>query len=107
MGKKVVQLPEVMKFANGMSVASQKQYYASLDVLETNGRLTMPRAEKVAGVDNLFAIRLMTRGNERFFYCYEDEDFIYVLHGYAKKKNKIPKSELDKALSIRKQYFGE
>ena len=34
MGKKVIQLPEVMKFANGMSVASQKQYYASLDDYE-------------------------------------------------------------------------
>ena len=107
MTKKVIQLPEVMKFANGMSAASQKQYYASLDVLEANGRLSAPRAEKVAGEDNLFAIRIMTRGNERFFYCYEEVDFIYVLHGYAKKKNKIPRVELDKALNIRKQYFGD
>ena len=107
MTKKVIQLPEVMKFANGMSAASQKQYYASLDVLEANGRLSAPRAEKVAGEDNLFAIRKMTRGNERFFYCYEEVDFIYVLHGYAKKKNKIPRVELDKALNIRKQYFGD
>lgn len=59
-----------------MSVASQKQYYAALDVLEGNGRLSAPRAEKVDGVDNMFAIRILTRGNERFFYCYEDEDSV-------------------------------
>lgn len=107
MEKKVIQLPEVIAFARKMSAASQKQYYASLDVLEANGRLSAPRAEKVAGVDNMFAIRVMTRGNERFFYCYEEMDSIYVLHGYAKKQNKIPRAELNKALSIRKEYFGE
>ena len=107
MEKKVIQLPEAIAFARGMSVASQKQYYAALDVLEVNGRLSAPRAEKVEGVDNMFAIRILTRGNERFFYCYEEEDSIYVLHGYAKKRSKIPRSELEKALSIRKRYFGE
>ena len=107
MEKKVVQLPEVIAFARRMSAASQKQYYAALDVLEVNGRLSAPRAEKVEGVDNMFVIRVLTHGNERFFYCYEEEDSIYVLHGYAKKRNKIPHSELNKALSIRKRYFGE
>ena len=107
MEKKVIQLPEAIAFARGMSAASQNQYYAALDVLEVNGRLSAPRAEKVEGVDNIFAIRILTRGNERFFYCYEEEDSIYVLHGYAKKRNKIPRSELEKALSIRKRYFGE
>lgn len=66
MEKKVIQLPDVIAFARGMSVASQKQYYAALDVLEGNGRLSAPRAEKVDGVDNVFAIRILTRGNERF-----------------------------------------
>jgi len=107
MGKRVIQLPDVIEFARGMSIASQKQYYASLDVLESNGRLSAPRAEKVDGVDNMFAIRVMTKGNERFFYCYEEADAIYVLHGYAKKKKKIPPAELRKALGIRKMYFGE
>ena len=106
MQKKVIQLPEVIAFAQRMSVASQRQYYASLDVLEAEGRLKAPRGEKVEGVDNLFAIRVMTRGNERFFYCYEEADAIYVLHGYVKKTMRIPQKELNKALAIRKTYFG-
>ena len=57
-------------------------------------------------MDNLFAIRVMTRGNERFFYCYEEEDAIYVLHGYGKKTMRIPQKELNMALAIRKTYFG-
>ena len=107
MQKKVIQLPEVIAFARRMSVASQRQYYAALDVLESEGRLKMPWGEKVDGQDNMFAIRVLTRGNERFFYCYEDADAIYVLHGYAKKTPKIPARELKKALAMRKTYFGE
>ena len=107
MQKKVIQLPDVIAFANQMSVASQRQYYAALDVLESEGRLKMPRGEKVDGQDNMFAIRVLTRGNERFFYCYEDADAIYVLHGYAKKTPKIPLRELKRALAIRKAYLGE
>jgi len=106
MGKRVIQLPEAMSFARGMSVPSQRQYYAALDVLESEGRLKYPRAEKVDGVDNMFAIRILTRGNERFFYCYEEADSIYVLHGYPKKTKKIPLRELNKALDIRRSYFG-
>lgn len=106
MQKKVIQLPEVIAFARRMSVASQRQYYAALDVLESEGRLKMPRGEKVEGQDNMFAIRVMTRGNERFFYCYEEKDAIYVLHGYAKKTLQIPRRELVRALGVRKMYFG-
>ena len=107
MQKKVIQLPDVIVFAKRMSVASQRQYYAALDVLESEGRLKMPRGEKVDGQDNMFAIRVLTRGNERFFYCYEDADAIFVLHGYVKKTPKIPLRELKRALAIRKAYFGE
>ena len=106
MQKKVIQLPEAIAFAKSMGAASQRQYYASLDVLEAEGRLKAPRGEKVGGEDNLFVIRVMTRGNERFFYCYEEADAIYVLHGYAKKTAKIPQRELNRALAIRKTYFG-
>lgn len=107
MQKKVIQLPDVIAFAGRMSAASQRQYYAALDVLEAEGRLKMPRGEKVDGQDNMFAIRVLTRGNERFFYCYEEADAIYVLHGYVKKTAKIPLRELKKALAVRKTYFGE
>ena len=107
MQKKVIQLPDVIAFAGRMSAASQRQYYAALDVLEAEGRLKMPRGEKIDGQDNMFAIRVLTRGNERFFYCYEEENEIYVLHGYVKKTAKIPLRELKKALERRKAYFGE
>ncbi len=57
-------------------------------------------AEKIS--ENLFAMRIMTAANERFFYCYDDGITVYVLSGYTKKTAKIPKTELNRALAIKK-----
>ncbi len=44
----------------------------------------------------------MTAGNYRYFYCYDTGSIIFVLHGYSKRTNRIPRRELARALAIRK-----
>ena len=62
-----------------------------------------PLGEKIEAEENLFAIRVMTGGNYRFFYCYDTGTIIYVLNGYQKKSRLIPKRELKRAKQIRKE----
>jgi phage-related protein len=103
MKKTVIQLTHALEFAYQMSDLSQKKYAAIRKILEEQGYVHAPLAEKIEGQKNLFAIRIMTDGNERFFYCYAIADIIYVLCGYEKKTRTIPLSELARALAIKKE----
>jgi hypothetical protein len=104
MRKAVIQLPDALTFAQRMSGISQKKYTAICGILAEQGFAYAPLAEKVDGEENLFAIRVMTKGNERFFYCYASGDFIYVLCGYEKRSNAIPKRQIAKAKAIKREY---
>lgn len=105
--KRIYETDAVKAFAAGMSAASKRKYDNALSVLRQVGYLRYPEAEKFDDYDNLFAIRIITRGNERFFYCYDDGDMVAVLHAFAKKTDKTPLSEIRHALRIRKELLGE
>ncbi|MBR4757700.1 MAG: type II toxin-antitoxin system RelE/ParE family toxin [Bacteroidaceae bacterium] len=102
-GKTVIQTEQAMVFAATLDEVSLVRYHATLDVLEERGRLESPLAEKIEGQTNLFAIRIMTGGNYRFFYCYDTGTSIFILNGYSKKTQTIPRRELRLALKIRKE----
>ena len=68
-----------------------------IHLLEIDGTLSTPYAEKVAGEQALFAIRIIHAGNVRVFYVYGMEKFIYGLNGYVKKTHQIPIHELQQA----------
>ena len=97
----------VKAFAAGMSTASKRKYDHALEVIRQIGYLRYPEAEKFDEYENLFAIRIVTSGNERFFYCYDDGEMVVVLHSFAKRTKKTPRAELQKALRIRKELLGE
>lgn len=104
--KNIYQTEAVMAFADAMSAPSRRKYYAALSLLEEDGVLGYPRAEKVAGHRNLFEIRIITPGNERFFYCYDAGTTIYVVHAFEKRTRKTPSREIAKAIAIRNNLIG-
>ena len=104
--KHIFETDEVKHFVSEMSPISQRKYMLARQVLCDVGYLRYPVGENVDGCDNMFVIRILTKGNERFFYCYDDGDFVVVLHGYAKTTRRIPKNELDQALRVKEQLFG-
>ena len=101
-GKTVIQTDQAREFMETMDSLSQRKYAAILQLLAEQGFLRAPRAEKVEGQRNLFAFRILTDGNYRYFYCYDTGTIVYVLSGYSKKSNDIPRREIDRALQIRK-----
>ena len=104
--KQIYETDEVKAFAAGMSSVSRRKYAFAKQVLADMGYLRAPIAEKVEGQENLFAIRILSDGNERFFYCYDDGTLIVILHGYAKTTNKIPPRELATAIRVKNELFG-
>ena len=96
MRKKYIELPQVENFFTEKSQDIADEYGEIVEMLETQGRLSMPFGEKISG-KNLFAIRVIQAGNVRVFYVYGIEDRIYGLYAYHKKTQKIPLSEMKKA----------
>lgn len=62
-------------------------------------------AEKVAGHDNLFEIRVRSGLQIRVFYAYALQDAILLLSGFIKKTAKTPPAEIRKAIAIRKELL--
>ncbi|MBQ8125373.1 MAG: type II toxin-antitoxin system RelE/ParE family toxin [Kiritimatiellae bacterium] len=104
--KRIYETEEVKLFAAEMSPLSRRKYLVAKKVLAEVGYLRAPFAEKIEGHDSLFAIRIMTDGNERFFYCYDDGDIVAILHGYSKTTRRIPQNEIEQALRVKNRIFG-
>ena len=104
--KEIYETDEVKAFAAGMSPVSKRKYALAKQKLAIDGFLRYPLAEKVIGYDNLFAIRILSNGNERMFYFYAIEDIVAIVHAYRKRTGRIPASELEKALAVKTKLTG-
>ena len=102
-GKTILETPQARDFASTMDDLTKKKYAALLQILSERGFLQAPFAEIVEAEDNLFALRILTKGNYRYFYCYDTGTAVIVLSGYSKKTNRIPSSEKARAIAIRKE----
>lgn len=93
--------PQASDFLTEQSSAVQTAFFEKLKKLSDDGLLREPDAKKIA--PNLFEIRVkVTRLQYRLFYCYVDENGIWVLSGFVKKTRKTPDSEIRKALKIKR-----
>ena len=104
MGKEVIYTDEAFDAESQMNEAEKTEFNHLVQLLEENGRLEAPFAEKVAGVENLFAIRIRKGGNFREFYAYDDGTAVWLLNGYEKKTPDIPQRELRKARKLKRKY---
>jgi len=77
-------------------------------IIETQKHIPSDYFEHIVGTDGLFEIRVK-HGSEIFrIFCFFDEGKLVVLaNGFQMKKQKTPKSEIEKALNIKKEYEQE
>lgn len=57
---------------------------------------------------NLFYLRIKHASNiYRIFFCYDEGKLVIIFNGFQKKTQKTPKTQIERALRIKKQYFDE
>ena len=100
--KYFIEFPNVTSFMDTQTAEVDAEYREIVQRLEREGRLSLPFGEKIKG-KNLFAIRVINAGNIRVFYVYGKGDYVYGIHGYVKKSQKIPRSELKLACKLTKE----
>jgi phage-related protein len=96
--KKTVDLdPRAHKELNSFPHIVQQKFYTLFKILEVDGKLEEPSGKKLASSDGLFEIRVKYRGQWRAIYAYIEGNEIIILAAFAKKTQKTPKDELEKA----------
>jgi phage-related protein len=77
-------------------------------IIETQQHIPTDYFEHMTGTDGLYEIRVK-QGSDIFrIFCFFDEGKLVVLaNGFQKKTQKTPKSEIEKALKVKKEYEQE
>ena len=89
----------VEKFIQSLEKETIARVLRSVDLLEAFGpKLGLPHSRRVAV--NLYELRVRGRQEIRIFYAFLKLD-TFLLHGFVKKSQKMPRKEL--AVALRKQ----
>jgi phage-related protein len=60
----------------------------------------------MTGYDGLFEIRIEYQSNIfRVFCCFDEGRLVVLFNGFQKKTQKTPKTEIDKAMRLKNEYF--
>ena len=100
----------MIEFLDSLSIKERAKIFAYIEKLvelKTSGISPKENLSKHLE-DGIFELRV-SFGNRisRSFYFYEAEKQIIFTHGFVKKEQKTPKSEIEKAKAIRKTWRGE
>jgi phage-related protein len=86
---------KVEKFFNSIEEQFKPRLRKTFELLEErNAKLEMPHSKPLGR--GLFELRIMGTSHIRFIHAFH-LDIIWILHGFIKKTNKIPKGEISYA----------
>lgn len=102
----VVFLEQAIDFMSQLDAKARKKIYYNLDKakFENDSRLFKKLTE------DIWEFRTVYQGIQYRLFAFWDktnkiETLVISTHGMVKKVSKVPKSEIEKALKIRSQYF--
>ena len=95
-------------FYQGLDKKAKLKVDWTINLLETVEFVPEKYSKHLSGTEGLYEIRVDFESNiYRFFSFFDAGKLIVAINGFQKKTNKTPKSEIEKAHKIKKQYFNE
>lgn len=86
----------------------QRKIEWTLNLLRTLDRVPKKYFDHLTATDGLFEVRVELGGNIFRIFAFFDKGNLVVLgNGFQKKSQKIPKTEIEKALKIKAEYESE
>ena len=62
----------------------------------------------IESTEGLYEIRIKVKSDiYRVFCCFDEGQIVILFNGFQKKSQKTPKSEIEKALKLKQEYFRE
>jgi len=95
----------VEEFLSSQSTELKADFFDALNLLADGQMLSMPLSRSLAKIHKgLHELRLKDRsGQVRVFYFIKKGDAIYLLHAFKKKRQYLPKKEINVALKRLKE----
>ena len=83
----------------------QKKIIWTINLIEEIQNVPETYLKHIKGTDGLYEARVQAGSNIFRIFCFFDQGQLVVLmNGFQKKAQKTPKTEIDKALKIMKEY---
>lgn len=95
-------------FYNKLETGLQEKIDWVFELVKTVDRIPKKYFKHLENTDGLFEIRIEFKSNIYRIFCFFDEgNLIILINGFQKKSQKTPKSELEFANKLKKQYLIE
>lgn len=93
-------------FVDSLPKKVQEKINVVLYTVTIAPRIPVKFFQHITGTDGLYEIRVEFENNiYRIFCCFDRGNLVVLFNGFQKKSQKTPKSEIDKALMIKEEYF--
>jgi len=93
-------------FVNSLSTGVREKIAYVLFTITVSPRIPSKFFEHLTGTDGLYVIRVEYESNiYRIFCCFDHGMLVVLFNRFQKKTRKTPRSEIDKALKIKEEYF--
>ena len=104
----VIFLDQAIDFMSKLDAKTRKKIYYNLDKAKLEND---PKMFKKL-TDEIWEFRTLYQGIQYRLFAFWDktdktETLVLSTHGMVKKVSKVPKSEIEKALKIRSEYFND
>jgi phage-related protein len=87
-----------------LSDEEQKKIKRSLLLFETEDKIPYHYIKYIK--DGLYEFRVTHKNTEfRIFFIYDGEQIVVLFNSFKKKTKKTPQNEIDKALTLKKEYY--
>jgi putative addiction module killer protein len=94
-----------LDFMNTLDERVAKKVYYSLDMLKTRDVVSKKFIKAIR--DGVFELRTEYEGNiYRVFFCFDEGNIVILFNGFQKKTQKTPQSEINKAINLKNEYYG-
>jgi phage-related protein len=96
------------EFYNVQNAEVQTKIDWTIGIVRTLQFIPSKYFDHLTGTDGLFEMRIKVNSNiYRVFCCFDEGNLVILFNGFQKKTQKTPKSEIDKATKLKKEYFEE
>lgn len=86
----------------------KKKIVWTLNLIEEVQTVPETYLKHLKGTQGLYEVRVQSGSNIYRVFCFFDEGkIVVIMNGFQKKSQKTPKSEIEKALKIKKEYEQE
>ena len=93
-------------FMKKLSDEEQKKIKRSLLLFETEDKIPYHYIKYIK--DGVYEFRVTHKNNEfRIFFIYDGEQIVVLFNSFKKKTQKTPQNEIEKALTLKKEYYED